>query len=178
MSKRKQKNKAASKISPEILSQKKAKRRIRNIRRFVMILAVLVMAGGTGFTAFKNNYDISHDLSVIGQGIPTVVQIHDPKCQLCLRLRSNANSAMARIAGDDLLFRVADVTTPEGRRLQRIHNVPNVTLLLCDRDGKLNRSLNGVKSDDVLHQAFVAHISRRANRPRPGSLSKAEPDDA
>jgi hypothetical protein len=178
MSKHKQKHKGSTKVSPAISSrnslQKKAKHRIRTIRRSVMVLVVLVMAGGAGFTAFKNNYDIAHDLSVIGQGVPTVVQIHDTKCPLCLRLRSDANSAMVRFSDEDLLFFVADVTTPEDQGLMRKYNVSKVTLLLFDRDGKLNRSLNGVKSDDVLHQAFLAHISRRANRLQ----LKTEPDDA
>lgn len=164
MSKRNQKHKPASKQTPEVIANKKAKKRIRNICRTVIVLAVLVSVGGFGFSVFKKNYDISHDLSVIGQGIPTVVQIHDPKCQKCLQLRRNANSAMARIADGDLLFRVADVTTQEGRRLQSKYSVPNVTLLLFDRDGKLNHSLNGIKSDDILHQAFLAHVNRRANR--------------
>jgi hypothetical protein len=164
MSKRKQKT--ASKLSPEILSKKKSQRKKRGLLRSVIVLVVLVSAGGAGFTAFKNNYDISHDLSVIGQGIPTVVQIHDTTCPLCLKLRSNASSAMARIADENLLFRVADVTTPEGQRLMRKYDVSKVTLLLFDRDGKMNRSLNGVKEDDVLHQAFLAHINRRANRVR------------
>jgi hypothetical protein len=166
VSKRNHKHKLASKQTPQVLFNKKAKRRMRDICRTLILLAVIVPLTGFGFYEFKKNYDISHDLSVIGQGVPTVVQIHDPKCQLCLQLRRNANSAIARIAGDDLLFRVADVTTHEGRRLQRKHKVPNVTLLLFDRDGKLNRSLNGVKGDDVLHQAFLAHINRKANRVR------------
>jgi hypothetical protein len=176
VTKRKQKTKnqhqPISKKSPSLssgsasktLSKKKSKRQFVSIIRSVMVLVVLVMVGGAGITALNNNYDTNHDLSVIGQGIPTVVQIHDPQCQLCVRLRSNANAAIARIADEDILFRVADVTTPEGRSLQRKHNVPHVTLLLFDKDGKLNRSLNGVKTDDELHQIFLAHINRRANR--------------
>ena len=157
MSKRKIKQKTAYKVSPE----KKIKWRRRDLKRFVFTLIILFGVGGLGLAAFKKNYNISHDLSVIGQGIPSVVQIHDPQCKLCIQLRSNAKVAMARIADENLLFRVTDITTPEGRRLQRLHRVPNVTLLLFDRDGKLNRSLNGVKSDDVLHKAFLAQINRK-----------------
>jgi hypothetical protein len=178
VSKRKQKSQTSSKKSPAIssatASKKKSKRRIGSIIRSVVALVVLVMAAGAGITALNNNYDTNHDLSVIGQGLPTIVQIHDPSCQLCIRLRSNAKSALGRIAGEDVLFRVADITTPKGRLLQSKHNVPHVTLLLFDRDGKLSRTLNGVKTDDFLHQAFLAHINSRANRAR----LEAKPDDA
>lgn len=172
MSKRKQKT--TSKLSPETLSKKKSQRKKRDLLRFVFVLVALISIGGAGFAAFKNSYDISHDLSVIGQGIPTVVQIHDTTCKLCLRLRSNANSAMDSFSDKDLLFRVADVSTPEGQRLMRKYDVSKVTLLLFDRDGKMNRSLNGVKDDDVLQQAFLAHINRRANQSKPAN---GQPDD-
>jgi hypothetical protein len=172
MSKRKQKT--APKILPEVLSKKKSQRKKRDLLRFVFVLVVLISVGGAGFAAFKNNYDISHDLSVIGQGVPAVVQIHDTTCNLCLTLRRNASSAMAKFSDEDLLFRVADVSTPEGQRLMRKYDVSKVTLLLFDRDGKMNLSLNGVKDDDVLHQAFLAHINRRANKARP---AKGQPDD-
>lgn len=166
MSKRNQKNKSPSKQAPKISPNKKAKRRLKTIFRSVAALVVLVLVGGFAFSEFKKDYDTSHDLSVIGQGIPTVVQIHDTTCSLCLKLRSNASSAMAKIADESLLFRVADVSTPEGQRLMRKYDVSKVTLLLFDRDGKMNRSLNGVKDDDLLHQEFLAHINRRANRAR------------
>jgi hypothetical protein len=78
-------------------------------------LAVVV---GFGLAAFKRSYDDSPDLSVIGKGVPTVVQEHDPGCSLCNQLRSIASAAAERF-GDRLLYRIADINTPEGRHLQR-----------------------------------------------------------
>lgn len=96
---------------------------------------------------------------MIGKGVPTVVQIHDPGCRLCNQLRRNASSAADKF-GDRLLYRVADITMPEGRRLQRRHEVPQVALLLFDADGRLRRVLSGVRGKALLEQAFAEHVER------------------
>ena len=138
---------------------KNSKRKKREIRRFLVVVAILVFGVGGGLAAFKHNYDITHNLADIGQGTPVVVQIHDPGCQLCLQLRKNANSAIDKLDGD-LLFRIADITTPQGRALQLRHDVGNVTLLLFDGKGELRNVLKGVKSDELLHKTFTSHIER------------------
>jgi len=138
---------------------KNTKRKRREIRRFLVVITVLVTSLGAGLAAFKHNYDISHNLAVIGQGTPVVVQIHDPGCQLCLQLRNNASTAINKLDGK-LLFRIADITTPQGRALQLRHDVENVTLLLFDGGGELRNVLQGVKSDELLYKTFTAHIKR------------------
>ena len=148
-------------MSPEKIS----KRRWKSFRRFFVFSTILVSLAGVGFASFKHNYDIEHDLSVIGKGIPTVVQIHDPKCQLCAQLRRNAGNAVDRIGGE-ILFRVADITTPQGYRLQKKHDVPIVTLLLFDSKGGLQRVLSGVKDDDLLYRTFRTHLDPAAKRSR------------
>lgn len=135
------------------------KRQKRELLKVAIAVLIVVPMIGTALAVFKHNYDITHDLSVIGEGLPTVVQIHDPKCQLCLELRRNASAAIEDMDGS-LLFRVADITTPAGRRLQRQHDVPNVTLLLFDGKGELRRVLNGVKSEALLEHTFSRHIER------------------
>ncbi|MCP4767260.1 MAG: hypothetical protein GY875_13415 [Gammaproteobacteria bacterium] len=132
-------------------------RRWREIRLFSLWFVLLAGVIGSGLAAFKYSYDTSHDLSVIGKGVPAVVQIHDPDCPLCNQLRRNANAAAKRF-GERLLYRIADISTSRGRQLQRRHDVPNVTLLLFDGDGELRKVLNGVKSDDVLYRAFDRHL--------------------
>ena len=112
---------------------------------------------GAAIAAFKHNYEIEHDLSVIGQGMPTIVQIHNPSCSLCQQLRSNANAAM-RGLDEQLLFRIADVTTQSGHRLQRRHQVNNVTLLFFDGQGELRNVLSGVRDKRDLRKAFERHI--------------------
>lgn len=136
--------------------RKRQKRQLLQMAIALLIVAPLI---GGALAAFKHNYDVTHDLSVIGKGVPTVVQIHDPGCQLCQQLRRNASAAAGGME-NRLLLRIADVTTPEGRRLQRQHQVPHVTLLLFDGDGKLRRVLNGVKGEELLKHTFTQHVER------------------
>jgi len=120
---------------------------------------LLVASVGGGLAAFKHNYDVTHDLSVIGKGKPTVVQIHDPGCQLAQRPRKNADVAIARLDGE-LLYRIADIETPAGFALQRRHEMPQVTLLLFDDEGQLCNVLRGVKDDDIQTRAFEKRLER------------------
>jgi len=144
------------KQSKKRVSEKNLKRKNRELKRFIVVITVLVFSLSAGLAAFKHQYDITHNLTDIGKGKPVVVQIHDPSCQLCLRLRKNASAAIDRLEG----VRVADITTPQGRALQLRHDVENVTLLLFDSGGKLRNVLQGVKSDELLHRTFAAHIER------------------
>jgi len=158
---RKTKNKNQPTVS--MSAEKLSKRKWRSVRRFVIFSTILVSLTGVGFASFKHNYEVEHDLSVIGEGIPTIVQVHDPKCSKCAQLRRNASNAVDRI-GDELLFRVADITTPKGYSLQKKHNVPHVTLLLFDGDGDLRQVLEGVKDDDLLYRTFRAQLDQMAKR--------------
>lgn len=149
-----------TKPSKSSISTIKSKaRKWREFRRFTLVFALLAGVVGSGLAAFKYSYDISHDLSVVGKGIPAIVQIHDTSCALCNQLRSNTDSAI-KAFGDRLLYRIADISTPEGRRLQRRHDVPHVTLLLFDGEGELRNVLTGVNSDEVLQRAFEIHLER------------------
>ncbi len=159
MSKRRKSNRSGSAPKPAVTAHRTKARKWREIRQFTIAFALLAVVVGSGLAAFKHSYDGSHDLSVIGKGVPAVVQIHDPNCPLCNQLRRNASSAAERF-GKRLLFRIADISTPAGRQLQHAHNVPHVTLLLFDGKGQMRKVLTGVKSDEVLYQAFDTHLQR------------------
>ncbi len=148
--------------------RQRMQREWRNLRQAGLALILTMSVVGVGLAAFKHNYDISHDLSVIGKGIPTVVQIHDPGCSLCNRLRSNTGDAVDRL-GDRILYRIADITTPEGKRLQNKHRVKHVTLLLFDGDGELRRVLEGVRDEDELHGSLLRHVERWGSTGEPVS---------
>ena len=159
MSKRRKSNNPVAKQQHNEANRPKKSRKWREIRRFAIVFGLLATVVGTGLAAFKYSYDINHDLSQIGQGIPAVVQIHDTSCALCNQLRRNASSAADRF-GDRLLYRIADIDTAQGRQLQLRHEVPHVTLLLFDGKGELQRVLTGVKSSETLYRAFEAHLKR------------------
>ena len=61
---------------------------------------------------------------------------------------------------DDLQYRIADIGTVEGRRLQRKYDVPHVTLLFFNGDGELKRTMNGVREVVELTEAFTSFATR------------------
>jgi hypothetical protein len=159
MSKQRKSSRSGSAPKHAVNAHRSNTRKWREIRQLTITFALLAVVVGSGLAAFKHSYDASHDLSVIGKGVPAVVQIHDPNCPLCNQLRRNASSAAERF-GKRLLFRIADISTPAGRQLQHAHNVPHVTLLLFDGKGQLRNVLTGVKSDELLYQVFDTHLQR------------------
>jgi len=160
----KRKKKTANKKKPSASvniekAQKKQRKKLKSIIGAVIGIAVFVGLGSIGVNAYKKSWETSHDLSVIGNGTPTIVQIHDPKCPKCKKLMSNTKSALSKF-DDKLVFRIADITTSAGRKLQRTHNANTVSLLMFDRGGKMRRTSSGVKSADELELAFEDFLKR------------------
>lgn len=122
-------------------------------RKFIVIPAVAVAIGATAFglNAIETNKRELHDLSVIGNGSPTLVQIHDPKCPTCRRLKNIVTNAVG--GNDQLQYRLADITTSEGKALQEKHNVPHVTLLYFDAKGKHVHTTQGIQESADIKKA-------------------------
>jgi hypothetical protein len=121
--------------------------------RAAIVALVLVGISGAGLAALKRGHDVSHDLSVIGNGIPTVVQIHDPKCQKCQQLKRNVDAAAAGLE-DKTQFRIAQIHTGRGRSFAHRHDVAHVTLVLFHGEGKRTRTIEGVTGTDALVDTF------------------------
>ena len=117
-----------------------------------------------GVAAYKQGHATLHDLSVVGNGVPSVVQIHDPGCRLCQALKSNAQGAMGKFEGQ-LNYRLSNIRTKPGRTLARRYDVPHVTLLFFDGEGKHTRTTSGVLEEDTLEHLFAAHVSKYGKRP-------------
>ncbi len=100
------------------------------------------------------------DLTQIGNGNPTVVQIHDPQCPQCTALQREARDAVCEVGDDRLQFVVANIRSPEGRRLASAHGVGHVTLLLFDAAGKRQGILAGPNDRAYLANAFRRHLAR------------------
>jgi hypothetical protein len=147
------KNKARKNVKPV-----RVKRAYPSWRSLVVVVGLLV-ASAAALAAYKKDWEQEHDLSVIGNGVHTVVQIHDPGCRLCRTLKSNAEQALARTDAN-IQYRIANVRTPEGRQLQHKHEIPHVTLLLFGPDGKLWRTLTWVKGSDTLQSVFEQFTKR------------------
>lgn len=133
------------------------RRFLRLARAAAIALPVVAVAGWFGTRAVQGTIQEA-DLTRIGQGIPAVVQIHDPACPLCRTLQGQARAALKPYSEDDVTYLVADVNTQPGRLMAATHNVPNVTLLLFDATGRLVQVVRGPTEDETLDAAFAALI--------------------
>jgi len=124
-------------------------------------IAVAVLGGGGWFAVRDVQATIhEHDLSRIGNGIPTVVQIHDPNCLLCTALQKEARAAMENFEESDLQFLVANIRDAKGKKLASQHGVGHVTLLLFDKDGKRREIMRGSNDRSVLEPAFRQFLAQ------------------
>lgn len=126
-----------------------------NRRNLLKVLIGLPVAGAVG--AAIHRHDVQnrglHDLSLIGQGQPVVVQIHDPKCQLCRRLMNNTRKALE--GNNNIVFKVADVTSSDGEAFRREHNGETVSLVLFDGSGRKRGTIQGVQTAKDLKERFT-----------------------
>ncbi|MFK7745558.1 MAG: thioredoxin family protein [Roseobacter sp.] len=123
-----------------------------------------VVFGGTGLWALGSfrAYTAEHDLTRVGQGAPTIVQIHDPKCPTCTALQKQTRAAMKLFSECGLVYLVADIKTQEGGAFAARYGVPHVTLLLFDGQGERLRTLSGMHSTAQLESIFSAHKTASA----------------
>ena len=94
------------------------------------------------------------DLTQLGIGRPTVVQIHDPQCSLCTALQREARKALKNFEKGEIDFLVANINTEKGAAFAARYGVPHVTLLLFDASGKLVQTLRGPQDRDFLKGVF------------------------
>ena len=116
------------------------------MRKFAMYGAGALVVGGGG-TAFA--YDFTKklaeaDLSVIGNGTPTIVQIHDPGCALCQSLQKETRAAFRLCEDTNLQYRVANVRSTDGAAFQSRFGLPHVTLVFFDERGNHIHTIQGV----------------------------------
>ncbi len=105
---------------------------------------------------------IEHDLSVIGNGTATVVQIHDPNCQLCQQLKNNVDSVKGEFK-ENIQFKTANIKSAKGKAFAGKHNVPHVTLLFFDPRGNKVNTLQGVTPKKDIQKALASLNRQRKN---------------
>lgn len=99
-----------------------------------------------------------HDLSRIGNGVPSIVQVHDPQCAHCRALQRETRKALREFDDSALQYLVANIRTDMGRDFAAAHTVGHVTLVLLDGQGK-RRSIVRVRHQaDMLGTLFRAHL--------------------
>lgn len=131
-------------------------------RMLGLLLGVpIVGVAGVGVHQYDVKKRAMHDLSVLGDGKPLIVQIHDPSCRLCRRLMRNTHEALGD--SSDIEYRIADITTPKGREFQQQYDVPNVTLLLFNGRGRHVDTIQGVTPVEALTDRFREKLLRASS---------------
>ena len=100
------------------------------------------------------------DLTRIGNGKPTIVQIHDPQCPTCRALQRETRQALEKFDDGQLQYLVANIRQDDGKALAAKHRVQHVTLLLLDGEGRRSEVITGLTKSAYLEQAFRRHLLR------------------
>ncbi|MEM8628208.1 MAG: hypothetical protein AAGF32_09765 [Pseudomonadota bacterium] len=118
----------------------------------------LAIAGGAGLgvTRMVRSTAHAHDLTRVANGRPTVVQVHDPQCTLCVALQRETKRALKAFDDQQLDYVIANITSAKGRAFAGRYGVSHVTLLLFDGSGALQQVLHGQHDDSELQEAFTA----------------------
>lgn len=155
---------ASGPLNTNAASEEGSSRRdfLRKVRNRSVLALVL---GGGGWLVVDDVRATMHegDLSRIGTGVPTVVQIHDPQCPLCSALQREARDAMSDFEPDQLQFIVANIRGEAGRKFATSHGVGHVTLLLLDGKGKRSEVLTGPNTSGYLKAVFQRHVQRHGD---------------
>lgn len=122
--------------------------------------AAALIGGGWYFTNSISATARESDLTTIGNGVPAIVQIHDPSCSLCAALQKESRAAVSNLEKDAVQFLVANIRSQEGRALANEHGVGHVTLLLFDGKGQRRMIMTGSKTEDDLTPVFERFARR------------------
>ena len=120
---------------------------------------VVVAGVGTAFAMDFRNKLAEADLSRIGQGIPVIVQIHDPQCGLCRNLQREARAALNQFDRDDVTYLVANIKSQDGAAFQARMGLPHVTLVLFDGAGNRVHTVQGVTPREELAATFRQRLN-------------------
>lgn len=161
MSKSKKKTQARKKKQAEAAaaSAEPTRRDVMKLARNGAIGAVAL--GGVGWWALSGIRATAAemDLTKVGNGQPTIVQIHDPQCALCTELQRETRKALKSFDDGQLQYLVASIRTEQGAAFAASHGLPHVTLVLMDGDGAVQDIVRGVHSEEELKPRFEALAS-------------------
>ena len=95
----------------------------------------------------------------IGDGKPSIVQIHDAQCTSCHTLQRQSRQILKSFTEDSYTFLVANIKTKKGLKLARRHGVGHVTLLLFDAEGQMVQVVRGPIATENLRAIITAHLN-------------------
>ncbi len=142
-------------------NSRKTERRKLLVKFRNVAMAAVVLSGVGWYVVAEVRVTVQEqDLSRIGNGIATVVQIHDPQCPKCVALQREARAALSEFESSELQFLVSNIRSVEGRQFAAKHHVAHVTLLLFDAKGDRREVLVGPNSAENLKRIFRRHLER------------------
>ena len=153
------KGKKSNKNNINKKSKKKSANHSKTIKRILITLCFFGIIAVPVY-AYMQQIKAEHDLSVVGNGIPTVVQVHDPGCSLCNRLKNN----LSKVKGDfkdKIQFKTANILKKKGKVFAAKYNSQKVTLLYFDKKGERVDTTHGVTSSEDLKTKLQKLANRR-----------------
>ncbi len=153
MPRKSKKPKRGKSKTAEKIASKSRRNTLTLIRNAAIGVAVLGGAGVFSVRAVRATI-AEQDLTRLGNGIPTIVQIHDPTCALCTELQRNARRALRHFDKTEVNYLVANIQTAEGSAFAGRYGAQHVTLLLFDGRGRLRDTLEGVRPREELEAHF------------------------
>ena len=167
MKRQKPRRKAARKgaATAPLKRQPMTRRDLMGWLKFGAVGAVVVGGGGWYFAGRVMAGIREADLGRLGNGMPTIVQIHDPSCPSCTALQRATRDALDRFQDGQVQYLVANLNDPVGRAFARDHGVGRVTLLLFDGRGKRVGMISGRRSADELEGTFRRYLAQVGARP-------------
>ena len=157
--KKKKTRKSQTAKGPQSPTQVDRRGALRLMRGLAVGVPVVGVAGYFG-TAYVQASICEFDLTKIGDGLPSIVQVHDPQCPLCLDLQRQTRRALRSYDSDRYHFLVANVATLDGRLFAQNHGVSNVTLVLLDGTGHHVGTVRGPIDDTALAASIDAHLEQ------------------
>lgn len=124
------------------------------------LAAAVIGAGGWFIAEEAEAMAQEGDLSRIGNGIPTIVQIHDPQCPKCVALQRETRNALENFNDGQFQYLVANIKTSTGQALATTHGVGHVTLLIFDGAGRRQEILSGPNQSSNLTNIFQQHLDK------------------
>ena len=131
---------------------------LQNVSLYGVGGLVLAGAGYFGITTFRGAMD-EQDLTVLGSGQPTIVQVHDPACEVCVALQIEVRAALETLEQRDIGYRVANIDSGPGMAFATEYGAAHATLLFFDGDGNMIRKMQGASDRNTLRAAFMAHLA-------------------
>ena len=139
-------------------SRKMTRRDLMGWAKFGALGGAVFLGGGYYFVSQVMAGIAESDLTKVGNGIPTIVQVHDPSCPTCRALQSETRKALKHFEDGQIQYLVAHLNQEDGRAFAGQHGAGRMTLLLLDGQGRVRDRVQGRTPERMLIPIFERHL--------------------